>query len=63
MLVLNTMAEGESHRFQRELVEIGGAFRIPDVMRRSGHCSRKWDDQSTHLGDYQSAVGSQTALL
>ncbi len=65
MLVLNTMAEGREAILSRgQLVEIGGSFRMPDVMRKAGvrlvevGCTNK-----THLQDYRAAVGPATALL
>ncbi|MBF0209935.1 MAG: L-seryl-tRNA(Sec) selenium transferase [Desulfamplus sp.] len=64
-LSLNTLAKDREVVVSRgELVEIGGSFRIPDVMEKSG-CKLKevGTTNRTHLKDYQSAIGDNTALL
>ena len=65
LLVLRALAKGKEVVVSRgQLVEIGGSFRIPDVMAESGAALVEvGTTNKTHLGDYQNAVTGQTALL
>ncbi len=65
LLVLNTLAEGGEVLVSRgELVEIGGSFRIPDVMLKSQAVLREvGTTKRTRLSDYESALNEKTRLL
>lgn len=64
-LVLNTLASGREVIVSRsELVEIGGSFRIPDIMARSGAILREvGTTNKTRVEDFRNAIGPNAALL
>jgi len=65
MLVLHALAEGREVVVSRgQLIEIGGAFRLPDVMQMSGCILREVGcSNRTHLRDYAAAVGEATGAI
>lgn len=64
-LILNTFAKNKEVVVSRgELVEIGGSFRVPDVMSNSGAILKEiGTTNKTHLRDYENAINENTSML
>ncbi|MFL5328330.1 MAG: L-seryl-tRNA(Sec) selenium transferase [Gemmataceae bacterium] len=65
VIALRTLAMGREVIVSRgQLVEIGGGFRVPEIMAASGAILREIGTTNiTRLGDYEEAIGPQTALI
>jgi len=65
MLSLNTFARGKEVVISRgELVEIGGSFRVPDILERSGATLREvGTTNKTRIADYRNAIAPETGAL
>ena len=65
MLILNTLGKGKEAVVSRgQLVEIGGSFRMPDVMEQSGALMHEIGTTNrTHLRDYSAAVNKNTGVI
>ncbi|MBN2279396.1 MAG: L-seryl-tRNA(Sec) selenium transferase [Candidatus Marinimicrobia bacterium] len=65
ILILNTLASGKEVLVSRgELIEIGGSFRLPDVIEKSGAVIKEIGTTNrTHLKDYEKAISANTGAI
>ncbi len=65
LLILNTLAEGKEVIVSRgELVEIGGSFRLPEIMKKGGAVLREvGTTNKTRLSDYRKAIHENTGMI
>ncbi len=65
LLVLNSLSDGQEALVSRgELVEIGGSFRLPEIMAKSGAVLKEVGTTNrTHLSDYENGIGADSGMI